>query len=713
MVNNKKIASRIITFYSYKGGVGRSMGMVNVGVVMSMWGYKVLLIDWDLEAPGLENYFCHHIDVKSSKENNGLIDLLDLKNKCDEILVEELPWNEYIQTIQGNTFSVDMISAGKRDENYFNKVRQFDYAGFYNESGGGDYIENLREYWLDHYDFVLIDSRTGLTDSSGICSIHMPDILVVMFTPNEQSFNGVKEVAQKAVAGQKQVIYDRFRLRVLPIPCRIENAETQLLDEWMTRIYKESEPMLEWLPKSETNPAEFAVWPADVIGQIRIPYKAYYSYGERLAVVERGTSDPLDLGFVYESIAAVLVNDLQQIHLLKEARDLLIKKARGEDIVDYSELEKKFADEQDLKFRLQEELKKKESFIEEKQLQSKKRKTNLIWIAAASAIAIAAIFYAAGTFNKKPIVNQNNPVVKAPDSLENPKIDLAIDFATTYSTSNLQTDLGFNMQMAEKYVELSPAYQDSFKDIKEKIEFAISYRFQELADSFYTSMRTKPPTTAGLLSDSIQTFGNIKNPSAKIILSRLSNKKQITNQPVDSSFDLQIVPKGFLVTYRVNGNSLPDINRNFKRVVTNDAINYNKHFKITDYSYAVIDSIAEKVVLEKINVALLICNGISKNEYAKISGLPRLLKGNSNLSIITKMNFTASSDKASPFYFNEAGIKYSDASVYKESLMLQEYIYKLTGSRLPLQLQRSGSKKYINAYYCATTFDKSNIMQKY
>ncbi|PJF38834.1 MAG: hypothetical protein CUN54_10000, partial [Phototrophicales bacterium] len=50
---------QIITFYSYKGGVGRTMTLANVAVLLAQWGYKTLIIDWDLEAPGLENYYSH------------------------------------------------------------------------------------------------------------------------------------------------------------------------------------------------------------------------------------------------------------------------------------------------------------------------------------------------------------------------------------------------------------------------------------------------------------------------------------------------------------------------------------------------------------------------------------------------------------------------------------------------------------------------------
>src|SRR5882724_3937262 len=53
--------SRIITFYSYKGGVGRTFALANIAVLLARRGKRVLLMDWDLEAPGLHRYFKPHL----------------------------------------------------------------------------------------------------------------------------------------------------------------------------------------------------------------------------------------------------------------------------------------------------------------------------------------------------------------------------------------------------------------------------------------------------------------------------------------------------------------------------------------------------------------------------------------------------------------------------------------------------------------------------
>src|SRR5215467_8868015 len=63
----------IITFYSYKGGVGRSMALANVAVLLARRRKTVLAVDWDLEAPGLPRYF---LSLTTIKEGSGLLPFL-------------------------------------------------------------------------------------------------------------------------------------------------------------------------------------------------------------------------------------------------------------------------------------------------------------------------------------------------------------------------------------------------------------------------------------------------------------------------------------------------------------------------------------------------------------------------------------------------------------------------------------------------------------
>ena len=72
-VKNKKIdlQSKLICFYSYKGGVGRTTTMVMSAIEMAKRGKKIVMIDFDLEAPGVSSIF-----PNESISQYGLLDYL-------------------------------------------------------------------------------------------------------------------------------------------------------------------------------------------------------------------------------------------------------------------------------------------------------------------------------------------------------------------------------------------------------------------------------------------------------------------------------------------------------------------------------------------------------------------------------------------------------------------------------------------------------------
>ena len=316
--------SKIITFYSYKGGVGRTMALANIGVVLSKWGYKVLLVDWDLEAPGLENFFYEHNENnKNISSAKGLIDILSSYMSNNKKLVN---WKNCITpiSIEQNFNPIHLITAGKRDENYSKRLREFNVNEFYEKHQGGRQLENLREQFLESYDYVLIDSRTGVTDFGGICTIQFPDILVLFYTPTMQSMKGVKDIAYKAVQAQMNIPFDREKLLTFPIPTRIDSqTEFKITQEWISRFSKELSVAYEdWIPK--------AISKKDFIELIKIPYIPFFSYGEQLPVIIQGMNDPAGLGYAYENIASILANNLEEIELFVERREDYIRKAKNQ-----------------------------------------------------------------------------------------------------------------------------------------------------------------------------------------------------------------------------------------------------------------------------------------------------------------------------------------------------------------------------------------------
>ena len=348
----------IITFYSYKGGVGRSMALANIGAILAKWGKSTLLIDWDLEAPGLENYF-KNLKIDSKKlDNLGLIDLLYKKIDLPSYNAKLIKWDDYLIPIEfENNQNLFLLASGKKDEKYISKVRELDFGVFYNKHDGGDFLEEIRTDLKKKFDFVLIDSRTGLTDSSGVCSIHMPDKIVILFTATEQGFKGTLDVVNKSKEKQQDLIYDRLKLKVLPVPTRFDNSELSLTEEWLGKFANDLTAVYSDLI-SKDKEGNLTIQPIDVLKRTKIPYIPFYSYGEKLPVIEQGGDDPNSIGYVYETIAAILSNDFMDIHMLKDERDSYLKKGKGEELIDFTYYQNKIEEERLAKKKLEDELSK-------------------------------------------------------------------------------------------------------------------------------------------------------------------------------------------------------------------------------------------------------------------------------------------------------------------------------------------------------------------
>ncbi len=297
--------SSIVTFYSYKGGVGRSMALANIAVELARKGKKVLMVDWDLEAPGLEKYFS---TFKIENSSEGLMQLLNEYQNNAEPDYRNFLW----QINLDSTISLSLLHSGREKDpaNYSAMLGNFEWGKFFRENEGGIHLENLRQQWLQDFDIVLIDSRTGLSDASNICTVLMPDILVPMFTANYQSLFGISDIVKFIQTARQNLEVDRMALTILPLPSRFgTRAEFKQSQEWLDRIadiLKDS--FSDWLPRW--------IEPRYILELVKIPHVEYFSFGEKLAVVEQGINDPEGMGYIYSKISSLLASEFKDIESL-------------------------------------------------------------------------------------------------------------------------------------------------------------------------------------------------------------------------------------------------------------------------------------------------------------------------------------------------------------------------------------------------------------
>lgn len=287
---------RIITFYSFKGGTGRTMALANVAYLLSHRNpdKKILMVDWDLEAPGLHRYaaclmrqrFPGHPQSNGFDSWPGLIDLFQQLEQLSETseapteALDDSALDRYI--LKTDVPGLHLMKAGRFDTAYSSAVIQFQWEALHTRAPW--LFATFAKRLAEGYDYVLIDARTGLTDAGGICTSIMPDTLVAVFTPNRQSLLGCLEIVAGAANYRKQS--DDLRpLRILPLPSRIEAAEPSLRERW--RFGDASEDVPGYQPLFEDLFCSlYGLTVCDLsayFSEVQIQHVPRFAYGEEIA----------------------------------------------------------------------------------------------------------------------------------------------------------------------------------------------------------------------------------------------------------------------------------------------------------------------------------------------------------------------------------------------------------------------------------------------
>jgi MinD-like ATPase involved in chromosome partitioning or flagellar assembly len=299
-------------------------------------GKGVLMIDWDLEAPGLHRYFKGRLAAsrlgigsynarESYDSSQGLIDLFyELDKGVDSLIKDqgehadtcatEQAAREVIDRIDLSTFTLQttikglsLLKAGRFDakdpNEYSERVNKFNWELLFKKSP--HLIRVLGETLAAKYSYVLIDSRTGITDISGITTMLLPEKLVVVFTPNLQSLTGGLELIRKATDYRKESV-DLRPLTVYPLVSRVEANEPELRHDWRFGNQETEGYQLEFEKVLSTVYAE-QVHLNHYFDELQIQHIPRYAYGEEIAVLVEKTEDRFSLRRSYQSFATKLI----------------------------------------------------------------------------------------------------------------------------------------------------------------------------------------------------------------------------------------------------------------------------------------------------------------------------------------------------------------------------------------------------------------------
>ena len=201
----------IVTFYSYKGGMGRTTAMIACAMDLAInHNKKVVVIDCDLEAPGYLNFFdlSDHIDLREGRVN-GLVEFFSdsqFYSSPDQIDINDYMINVGLGNTKSESFenleNIWLVPAGNLNEVF----SEPDNSAYRN-----DYLEGLSRINLSKVEFVvnsfellfakiketvnpdiiLLDSRTGFNDIFGTAALYLSSCVVGFFGFNRQTQPGL------------------------------------------------------------------------------------------------------------------------------------------------------------------------------------------------------------------------------------------------------------------------------------------------------------------------------------------------------------------------------------------------------------------------------------------------------------------------------------------------------------------------------------------
>ncbi len=291
----------IVTFYSYKGGAGRTSALVNVAFRLAARGKRVFIIDFDLEAPGVDSY-----EAVAARNNlPGLVEYISAFTATGK--VPDI--RDFVsEAMAGTAGKVLVMRGGRKDEEYKTALGMLDWKILYRQRKGFLLMENLKASIEQTFepDYLFIDARTGMTDISGICTLQLPHLVVMLFSLNVQSVVGVANV-MLSIRNNKLNRDISTLLVASPVPDTPELAEARYA-------------RFEWARQQLGRPA-------DVV----IPYDPVLAFGETIVDGNRKEELTSQLSRAYDALSGAIVgtNPSDIITLLNKA-ELLVKDGQHE-----------------------------------------------------------------------------------------------------------------------------------------------------------------------------------------------------------------------------------------------------------------------------------------------------------------------------------------------------------------------------------------------
>ena len=209
--------SKIISVHSFRGGTGKSNTTANVSTLIAAKGYRVGVIDTDIQSPGIHVLFgLDEDDMKHSLNDY-------LWGKCH---IEETAHDVTASLSEGIKGQLFLIPSSIKAGEIARVLREGYDVGLLND-GFHELVEKL------DLDVLMIDTHPGLNEET-LLSIAISDALAIILRPDQQDYQGTGvtvEVARKLSVPQMVLLVNK-----VPTTFDFEEVKTRVEETYNCEV---------------------------------------------------------------------------------------------------------------------------------------------------------------------------------------------------------------------------------------------------------------------------------------------------------------------------------------------------------------------------------------------------------------------------------------------------------------------------------------------
>ena len=194
IAKENKTETQVISFYSYKGGVGRTIALIETAYNLADAGKRVLLLDLDVEAPSLHNIFYDKVNDEINGVQYGTIEYLYRKviQGSEDVRINDIFCSLQLKNVSGEIFVMPALKSMNKD--YVYQIERLQTQQIQEK----DVFREIFAYVQKelNVDIILIDTRAGFNQWGSLSLLTLSNQVIFIAYPNNENVEGLNMVLQ-------------------------------------------------------------------------------------------------------------------------------------------------------------------------------------------------------------------------------------------------------------------------------------------------------------------------------------------------------------------------------------------------------------------------------------------------------------------------------------------------------------------------------------